>query len=138
MIHRTLVLLSTAVLAWAQPAHPDIHPTHIVALEYPPFARLEVLQGTVEIAVTISTNGSVTEARSMSGETPLSIPAVKVVSKWLFTGCELQEGCHLIIHFSFTLLSGGCTAGQYCPTEFEMDLPDHVSVRAQPFRAIAD
>ncbi len=113
--------------------------THLVAMEYPWLARLAVLQGSVDLIVSFSREGRVTDADVLSGPSPLALPAKNNVSKWIFKGCTSPTGiCQVKIVFSFTLLPGYCSASEHCPTEFEMDLPDRVSVKAKALLGMAN
>jgi Gram-negative bacterial TonB protein C-terminal len=108
-------------------------------MEYPVLARLAFLERTVDLVATISREGTVVAVRVMSGPPVLATPAKETLSKWRFTGCASPTGqCEAKLVFSFVLLPGSCTSGSHCPSEFEVDLPDKVLVRAQPFKAIVD
>jgi Gram-negative bacterial TonB protein C-terminal len=110
--------------------------SRIVGLEYPWFARLAVLQGSVELQATISRKGTVKHVRVVSGPKPLSDAAAKSLSRWVFKGCRADE-CTASVVFSF-ILNGTCNAGTNCPSSFQADLPDKVTVTATSINAIVN
>jgi|SRR5579883_2025687 len=121
-----LVLLSLqGASARCQPVPPS--PRRVVALDYPRFARNAHLQGVVSLAVGVAADGSVSSVRILFGASPLAEPARDVVRRWLFTVCAAGKKCEMNLTFSFRLI-GSCSVGSYCPTTFQIDLPDHVSV----------
>jgi outer membrane biosynthesis protein TonB len=110
----------------------------IVGIEYPWFARFGAIQGTVNVVAAISRDGSVRHVRVTSGPTPLAAAVQDSISKWTFEGCTSEQGgCEMKIQVSF-LLTGSCDASSRCPSEFEADLPDRVTVRAKVFRAVVN
>jgi len=113
-----------------QSSQPRICVKRVVAMEYPSFARAGRIQGRVVLTVRISSAGGAPEVRVVSGAVPLAAAAVDTLSRWQFGGCENKDnGCEIEIAFSF-LLSGTCTVGAVCPTEFVADLPDAVEVKS--------
>jgi hypothetical protein len=110
--------------------------SRIVGLEYPWFARIAVLQGNVELQATISREGAVKHVRVVSGPKPLSDAAAKSLSQWAFKGCSANE-CTASFVFSF-VLNGTCNAGTNCPSSFQADLPDKVTVTATGINAIVN
>jgi outer membrane biosynthesis protein TonB len=125
--------------AMCQAPQPGVSATRIVAMEYPPFARMAYLRGTVDLVATISREGTVAAVRVVSGPPMLATPAKENLSKWRFTGCASPTGqCEAKLVFSFVLLPGSCDSDSHCPSEFEVDLPNKVLLRAQPFKAIVD
>ncbi len=130
VVVRIAVLLSlSAAVCWAQPPGPAV--TRIVGVEYPWFARVAVLQGTVKLAATVSREGSVTNVRVISGPKPLADAASDTFSKWQFAACPSGD-CHVELTFSF-VLNGSCNACSHCPTEFEVNLPDKVRITSKSF-----
>jgi Gram-negative bacterial TonB protein C-terminal len=134
-ISAVLVLASSVMIA--QTSETGLSAKRIVAIEYPWFARMAVLQGTVELVATISQDGTVHQVRVVSGPEPLAQPSRETLSKWLFTGCHVQAGCDVPFAITFSL-SGSCDASEHCPSEFEIDLPSKISVRSKSIRAIAN
>jgi hypothetical protein len=105
----------------------------IVSLEYPPLARMARLEGTAILTTTILRDGTIGEIRAESGPEPLTTPATENLSKWRFTGCSAPHGkCVTRVTYSF-VLRGECTDSPRCPTEFQVDLPDHVLVTSKVF-----
>jgi hypothetical protein len=131
-----ILLVMAASDGMAQKAGPPPVLSRIVAIEYPWLARLAVLEGTVELVATISPKGNVESVRIISGPEPLARASAATISKWLFT-CEGSSGCEIAVAVTFTL-TGSCAASEQCPSEFEMDLPDKVSVKSKSILAIVD
>jgi TonB family protein len=122
-----------------QPASaPGPSPKRIVAFEYPSLARLGGIQGKVVLALRVSSEGSVESVQTVSGVAPLAKPAEEVVSKWRFENCPARDGCKVTLTFDFSLAAGVCDAGARCPSEFSVDLPDRVHLKATRIRAIVD
>jgi hypothetical protein len=117
-------------LAVSQTAGHELRVKRIVSVEYPRVARLAYVQGNVELIASISQDGSVLGIRSVSGS-PFLVPATRNgLSKWLFTGCSTGSVCEIKIVFSFAILEGAC---EYSPSsQFEADLPDHVTIKSKP------
>jgi len=133
MIGRMIVLLvclTSAAVSQAPPA--PISAKRIVAMEYLWFGRMAHIQGSVDLVATISREGAVTGVRAVSGPPLLAEPAKETLSKWQFTGCVAAGGCEARFVFSFAL-SGTCSEGSRCPSEFELDLPDKVLVKSGVF-----
>ena len=120
---QTQMIALFCALAVAQPQPTELGVRHIVALEYPWFARLGVIQGTVELVA----------------PAPLARAAQANLLKWIFTGCTAERVCDAAVVFSF-VLNGICSAGeQRCnSTEFEADLPGKVSVKSTRVKAIVN
>lgn len=131
-----MLVLACAMCGFGQAPQPGVSAKRIVGMEYPPFARMAVLQGKVELAAAISPDGTVKSIRVLSGPGPLASPAKETLSKWLFLGCGSQASeCEVRFVFTF-VLSGACTPGARCPTEFQVDLPDKVLVKAAAYNAV--
>ena len=102
-------------------------------MDYPMMARMAQLQSTIVLTATILPDGSVGAIQSEPGPVILIEPAKKTLSKWRFTGCPSSSvDCRTRLVFSF-VLSGTCTESPRCPTEFQVDLPDHVTVTSQVY-----
>jgi hypothetical protein len=111
----------------------------VVDCEYSNVARSAHLQGDVELVANVNAEGVVQRVTRKSGPEVLAEPAVKSLSKWLFAGCSQgTSGCDVRTVFTFILKGGARAAGQVCPHEFSVDLPDHATVTAAPLRAIVD
>lgn len=131
-----LLTLPVSLHVSSQPLPRGLAVKRIVALDYPPFARFGNIQGRVELVATVSGDGAVTGARVISGAPPLGEPAKQMLMRWLFEPCEPADGrCETRIVFQFTL-EGMCDPATHCPSEFQVDLPDRVTVKAALFRAI--
>ena len=111
----------------------------VVAMEYPPLARMGVLQGNVVLEAAISDEGTVAHIEVVSGPAPLATAARDALLRWRFAGCKGQDkACEIKVVFSF-VLSGTCVLGSNCPTEFVADLPDRVEVKSKKWdRPIVD
>lgn len=129
--------LVTSCQLSAQAGHSEVRAQRIVGLEYPWFGRIVVVQGNVELAATVSRDGSVKRVRVISGAPPLAVPAKEALAQWLFIGCTSLDGCEIQVTFTF-VLSGSCDASSHCPSEFQVDLPNQVTVKAKAFKAIVN
>lgn len=133
-----ITVFLSASAALGQPPQSDLSLKRVVAIEYPWFARMAMLQGNVELVATISTQGTVTNIRVTSGPEPLTSAAKAALSKWQFRGCAAkQEGYELKFVVSF-VLNGSCDAREYCPTNFEVDFPGKITVTAKGINAIVN
>lgn len=134
----TLALLVVlAATMSAQPTQPDLALKHLVALEYPWFARMGEIQGDVPVVLTLTPQGKVTKVRILSGPKPLADAVRSALEKWQFAAMSCAgETCEAEIVFSF-VLAGSCNAGSHCPSQFELDLPRAVRISAKAFMAIA-
>ena len=102
----------------------------------PGFARMAQLQGIVILEARISPQGTAENISVVSGKWPLANPAKETLSKWRFAGCtSTGRRCTTKFIFSF-VLSGTCTPGSDCPTEFEVDLPNKVLVKCEVFDSL--
>lgn len=132
----TILILASSLMAGQSGTEPTAK--RIVAIEYPWFARMAVLQGKVELVATISRDGTVQKIRVVSGPEPLAEPSRETLSKWLFTECQTApSGCDVPFAITFSLL-GSCDASEHCPSEFEIDLPNKISVKSKSIRAIVN
>jgi|SRR5579883_1377309 len=111
-------------------------PRRVVDCQYPTLARAAHLQGEVKLLVTVAADGTVTRVAKQSGSDVLAEPAIRAVSRWLYEGCATGKMCGAAVTFTFVLAGEPCSGN--CPTEFRVDLPDRVLVRATPQRAIVD
>src|SRR3984957_3309297 len=100
----------------------------VVAMEYPPIAHNAAFQGIVEIAATITRDGKADNISAISGASILSGPAKDMLAKRGFEGCSAGD-CNTTFVFSF-VLRGTCDIRTQCPTDFEVDLPGTITVRA--------
>jgi hypothetical protein len=123
-----LLLLERA--AMCEPPQPQLALKRVIGIDYPWFARMAVLQGDVELIATISTEGTVTRVRIISGPEPLALPAKATLSRWQFTGCTSeQRECEARFVLSF-VLNGSC-ASENCPSTFEVDFPGKIIVTSK-------
>lgn len=113
-------------------------PVKVIASRYPLLAHLAGVQGDVQLAVTASADGSVRNARVVSGVGLLNESARAMVSKWAFSACEgAPQDCESTVTFRYVLDPGLC-ANSDCPTEFEFDLPATVTIRSKHRPAIVN
>ena len=91
-------------------------------------------QGTVELIANIAKDGSVGDISVAAGKRPLTDAATSVLSRWQFSGCNasIMKTCHVSILFKFVLLDGTCDSSN-CPSEFQFDFPNVVTVTAKRF-----
>ena len=120
-------------VAMSQAAHAGPAVKRVVGMEYPWFARMARLQGTVTLAATILRDGTVGGIQVASGPEPLATPSKETLSKWRFTGCaSSSDECVIRVVFSF-VLKGSCGDSTRCSSEFQMDLPDQIQITSQVF-----
>lgn len=113
----------------------DLAPKRIVGMEYPWFARMGALQGTVRIQATVNADGSLENVRVISGPGPLATPTKETFARWRFAGCPSGTGhCTVTFVFNFSL-EGKCEIS-HCPTEFQVDFPDQVKVASKTFDSV--
>lgn len=130
------LLMGVMLVARCRAPEPEISAKRIVAMEYPGFARMAQLQGIVILEARISPQGTAENISVVSGKWPLANPAKETLSKWRFAGCtSTGRRCTTKFIFSF-VLSGTCTPGSDCPTEFEVDLPNKVLVKCEVFDSL--
>lgn len=134
-----ILLLSLAVCSAGQTdSEPQLALKRVVGVEYPWFARMAVIQGRVELSLTISARGIVDDVRVVSGAEPLALAAKAALSKWQFTGCTSKQGhCETKFVILF-VLNGSCYASENCPTDFEVDFPGKVTVMSKSIHAIVN
>jgi len=66
---------------------------------YPELARRMHLGGVSEISVTVASDGSVTEVKTISGNKMLSLAAEEAVKKWKFVAGDSQSTLNIDVHF---------------------------------------
>lgn len=107
----------------------------VVGMEYPWFARMAALQGTVELVANLSRAGEIGQIHVVSGPEPLATPAKQTLSRWQFTACKSEgDDCTMKFVFLF-ILDGSCSVSSHCPTDFTVDLPDKITVRSKLFES---
>ena len=111
----------------AQPVKP--FPLRVVGLEYPRLANLAHVQGNVELKAIITGKGDVSSIQVLSGHELLARAARETAVKWKYTSCTGTRPCEATLMFSFEL-TGPCDHSE-CGTEFQVDLPNQVSVKAR-------
>jgi TonB family protein len=117
----------------------EVRVKHLIGMEYPRLARLARVQGTVELIVSVSPTGTVRDIRSASGPSLLIPPTKDVMKQWTFDGCDTAQGCEFRVVFSFSLTEGACVVtGPGSASQFEVDLPDHIQVKARELCAIVN
>jgi len=131
-LNKLLTLGALSCFMFAATTHSPA-PKHVVSMEYPPLARMARLQGTIFLTATVLHDGAVSTIRAEPGPEPLITPAKENLSKWRFENCSSSiSECVAKVIFSF-VLEGECAESPRCPTEVQVDLPDHVLVRSQFF-----
>jgi hypothetical protein len=110
--------------------------TRTVPLDYPRLALIAMIQGRVELQARISEDGAVMSISAKSGH-PLLLPAAKEsLLQWRFTPCSGDLGtCTVAIKFVF-VIKGQCP--DKCKTEFIVNRPDQVTVRAKKLPPMID
>lgn len=133
----TIELILFAVLCAGPPPEPQPVrpvPQRIVGLAYPRLAQFTGVHGKVELEAVVSADGSVRDARVVSGPTLLVEAARESLKKWRFDGCT-AETCLFKVNFVFELMSGSCDISQ-CPSDLQIDLPDTITLRTKQALAI--
>jgi hypothetical protein len=97
---------------------------------------LGVIQGTVEVVATISPDGHVARVRTLSGPKPLASAVERSLGKWIFAACDPRTTSYDVrLLFSFEL-TGACDAAEHCPSDFEVALPDRITISSKAIKAI--
>lgn len=116
----------------------ELAPKRIVGLQYPRLANLAAVQGRVELEAVVSAEGTVSEARFVSGPGLLVDAAKASLRQWLFAGCRRSnEACIARVSFVFVLEKELCDIDR-CPNDFQVDLPGTVTVKSKQARAIVN
>ncbi len=116
----------------------EVAPQRIVGLRYPTLAHLAAIQGRVELDALVSVDGTVKEVKVVSGHVLLVDAARDSLRKWRFTGCTVTSvHCVARVVFVFVLENGLCEIDQ-CPNDFQVDLPDTVTIKSKQARAIVN
>jgi len=104
---------------------------------YPRLAHLSGVQGTVRLVARVNEDGAVESVRRVAGPGILSYDAERTLMKWKFRRCISVCGTREVeVTFEF-LLEGECTLPD-CRVDFEIDLPNKVTIKSQKARAIID
>lgn len=123
--------LTIAMLALSTAAAGDWEPSEIVGLTYPWLAKSARVTGIVVVRLFVAPDGSVTEAKAVSGHPLLTEAARKNAEKWKFTRSgQDPDGfgeAYLVYRFA---LEGSC-AGRDCRTSFIVELPNLVVVTSE-------
>jgi TonB family protein len=101
-VRRTALFALTLMLMWVMPALPAAlvrvpNPVLMAAATqtptpaYPEFAKSSGVQGQVEVDVVVSSDGTVKEARLISGPMPLRDSARDAALKWKFDPAKLHS-----------------------------------------------
>ena len=62
------------------------------APEYPPVARINYIEGPVQIEITVNNTGRVSNAHVLNGNPLLAVAALKAVSQWSYLPLKTQAG----------------------------------------------
>src|SRR4051794_29826892 len=76
----------------------DISPTYFQAVSYPLPARLQRVQGTVVVKVTLDSHGNVTAAVPVSGAKALIDDSIAASKKWRFKP-NSEKAAVIVFHF---------------------------------------
>jgi len=99
----------------------------VIGPSYPPVANLVGVEGTVKVIATVLPAGTVDSVRVISGSPYLSESAKQALLGWHFRCPNVNKPCEATVSFIFKL--GEICSRQSCPSEFQVDLPDRVTVR---------
>src|SRR5215469_5258659 len=89
----TLVCLSLPSLAEDRKVQKRVQPV------YPELAKRMHISGVVRISVTVAPDGTVTEAKSQSGNKMLAMAAEDAVKRWKFVTADTQSTVTIDINF---------------------------------------
>jgi TonB family protein len=73
-----------------------------VAPVYPELAKRMHIGGTVQVAATVAADGSVTDAKAMSGNKLLTAAAEEAVKKWKFVAGDSQSVVNIDVNFDLS------------------------------------
>ena len=105
----------------------------LVAMKrYPPFARAALIQGTVELHCSITSDGAVNECRLSSGHPMFFAAAFENLKLWKFKAPSEadREGRDLTMVYTFEL--AGAPVRDELKAEFSFEFPNHVRFISQP------
>lgn len=105
----------------------------LVAMKrYPPFARAALIQGTVELRCSITSDGAVNECRLASGHPMFFAAAFENLKLWKFKAPSEadREGRDLTMVYTFEL--AGAPVRDELKAEFSFEFPNHVRFISQP------
>jgi hypothetical protein len=118
-----VVILSSCMLGWSQDerliSNRDMSLLHFVELDYPKLANQALVQGVVVVRAKLDDNGSVVEARALSGAELLIPASVENAKKWRFRPNQEKEAV-IIYNFSVdgTSMAPGCRRFTVEPPNF--------------------
>ena len=105
-------------------------PKRVIGLNYPRLVHLTGVQGKVELVAIVSEQGTVKSVRYVSGDGGLAHAASDALSRWVYSPCkQASDECEVKVFFNF-VLDGECEISN-CPSEFQIDLPDLVTVKSK-------
>jgi TonB family protein len=108
---------------------PTPAPLRVVGLEYPRLANLAHVEGKVQLRAEVTDRGDVSAVEVVSGHPLLANAVRQTMMKWKYASCAGTAPCAVSIVFLFELTEP-CDRAD-CGTEFQVDLPDRVTVRAR-------
>lgn len=65
---------------------------HVAKPHYPAVAKVNFIQGTVKLHITVNTKGKVIAVHVVDGEPLLAVAAIKAVRKWLYRPYRTSDG----------------------------------------------
>jgi TonB family protein len=132
MLQRLLLVLAIASVCRSED-YITWFPTRVVSIEYPLLGVQSRTHGVVKIECVLSPNGSVSEAKILSGSLLLGKAVLDRISEWRFrsvTSAAPTQPPTLILTFNFLLEDQAATVPK---TKFVYDYPNTITVISQPF-----
>jgi TonB family protein len=128
-----LLLAGTSLLRAQSPPCGLTSMTEQTQLIYPPIARAAHIGGTVILLVRFAQNGSVTDARMLSGPPMLRGSALNFVKDWRANEYSGPRECPIVVSFNVIESAGPvCAPQESGPDKFVRSDTQHVSISVHP------
>jgi TonB family protein len=104
----------------------------LVAGDYPPLAQQARIQGSVELACSVGSEGQIVECTA-SGHPLLRQAAIANVQQWLFrrqNGSD-TDGSQVLLRYEFVLLESTPVRRTKPKVEFSFEFPNHVRIASE-------
>jgi TonB family protein len=101
----------------------------LIAGDYPLLAQQARIQGSVELACTVGSEGLIVQCTATSGHALLQEAAIQSVKKWLFrrqNGSD-ADGSQVLLHYEFALLESKPVRTRP-KVEFSFEFPNRVRI----------
>jgi TonB family protein len=113
----------------AAPAQDRWTVQRLIAGDYPLLAQQARIQGPVELACTVGSEGVIVECTATSGHALLQQAAIQNVKKWLFRrqNCSDTDGGQVLLRYEFVLLEDHPVRTRP-KVEFSFEFPNRVRI----------